>query len=64
MEGRYEFVGGNSFKQWTLEKVDDNDYETNWGKIGKAPQGFKTGITYEEAVKLVASKLKKGYEKV
>jgi len=68
MEGYYKFDGttdkGNpSFKYWDLTKLDDDLYEAHWGKVGGRALGYKD-YTFEEAVKVVHNKLKKGYELV
>ena len=68
LAGQYEYHGntdrGNgSDKFWRLEKLYSGMYEASWGKCGKDSLGFKE-YTTQEATKMVAKKLKKGYELV
>ena len=61
--GRYEFVGGTSSKYWhIILDATRSVYIAKWGRIGNAPQGSKE-YTYEEAMKKISQKIKKGYAK-
>lgn len=60
--GRYEYREGSSNKFWELKETADG-YIATWGRIGTAGQGPKE-YTQEQAEKVVAEKLKKGYHLV
>ena len=64
---RYEFIEGGSKKFWEV-KVDGDQYFTRYGRIGSegkitVKQADSEDDARVEAEKLLASKLKKGYER-
>ena len=62
--GRYEYVGGSSSKYWHIvfDKTK-REYLAKWGRIGKAPQGYKVYARHE-VEKKIREKTKKGYYRV
>jgi len=59
---RYENTEDGHSKFWEL-KSTKGGYKAFWGKIGAKPAGPKF-YTKEEAEKIKAQKIKKGYSKV
>jgi predicted DNA-binding WGR domain protein len=65
---RFEFVGGNSSKFWTISQ-SGRDVTVSFGRIGTDGQCQTKTLDSEEAAsshveQMIASKLKKGYEEV
>lgn len=65
---RFEFVGGNSSKFWTIS-VSGNEVLVEFGRIGTAGQAETKAFTDANAArkhadKKIAEKLKKGYSEV
>lgn len=65
---RFEFEEGNSSKFWEIS-VDGDSFTVTYGKIGTAGQSKTKTFDDEneaeaEAEKLIAEKVKKGYEEV
>jgi uncharacterized protein (TIGR02996 family) len=65
---RYEFTEGTSKKFWEIE-LDDSSFTTRWGRIGadgqEKTQDFDSAAeAKKEYQKLIASKVKKGYQLV
>lgn len=65
---RYEFKEGSSSKFWEIS-LSGSSFTTRWGKIGTSGQEKKQSFSNpveakQEYEKLIASKVKKGYEPV
>ncbi|MGN6104205.1 MAG: WGR domain-containing protein, partial [Kofleriaceae bacterium] len=65
---RYEFVEGTSKKFWEIE-LDGSAFTARWGRIGTAGQEKQQSFATPEAAraahdKLIAEKVKKGYQPV
>ena len=61
--GRYEYTEGTSSKFWTIRKRGPDQYEAQWGRIGRPPQGGATYDTFK-AAKKINDKISKGYVRV
>jgi predicted DNA-binding WGR domain protein len=63
--GRWHCTEGTSNKFWECWQGPSlGEFTTAWGRIGSAPQGTKSGLTYSEVVAKVKEKENKGYARV